>query len=184
MSLAHLRPARRTTARSAALATLPALLLALTACSGSDDGDDADDKDSSSDDDAPAGLSFEAIEELTPTDRWADSNPDCPMAQWDENPTGVDEELLPKVTFFRQLDCYVDQDQIDVGFPELIQVGIYVEFADEESAAQYVEDEAYFSDAVVDGSKVVTFATSFDTDIADEAAELCDCDVREGESTD
>lgn len=179
MSLRSLPSARRTTPRAIAVVALPALLLSVSACGGSDDSTAGD---GASSDAPPPGLSFEGIQALTPTDRWAD-NPDCPIGQWDENPTGVSDELLPKVTFFRQLDCYVDQDQIDVGFPELIQAGIYVEFSDEAAATQYADEAYSTSDVIVDGSKVFTIGAAFDPDLAGEVAELCDCDIQEGDES-
>lgn len=125
------------------------------------------------------GLSFEAVEELTPDVGYIGHEKEgrCQIVEWSENSTGITpEELRDKSTFFRQMDCYKD----DSGFPEMVQVGIYAEFTDEESVATYVDSANTFQrQFIVDGTTVFIVVPGFDADFAENVRQLCDCELNE-----
>ena len=138
-----------------------------------------DDASSAAEEPAVDGLDFTAIEEMTPEagfvgdDEFEDG---CVIAYWSENDTGVHpEEMRKDSTFFRQLDCYPDES----GFPELIQVGIYAEFVDGETATAYVEHglNARNMEVFVADEKVFMIRTDFDPALTESAQQLCDCQV-------
>lgn len=131
------------------------LLLASTACSSDDGGDGsggsgggtdaaAADPTSAPTSSAPtsvaadpaARLDFAVVESAT-ADLTSD-NPSCAILKWSPNETGAPEQVD-----FRQLDCYGDQDAVDVGLPALLQTIIWVELPSAEAARAYAQDNLY-----------------------------------------
>lgn len=117
-----------------------ALALSLTACGGDDEP--ADESPPAAEDDSPSEstsgvLDFATVESLTAPRFTSDKN--CPIGVWSENSTGVPDEFADAATFFRQFDCYKNEDQVAVGFPERGQQSIYVEFEDAATAEAYAD---------------------------------------------
>ena len=118
-------------------------------------------------------LSFDAVADITPPDRFSE-NVRCGHAVWVESPTGVAADLRGEVSFFRQLDCYVDATP--TRFPELVHVAVYVEFDDESSADDYAAATGAFRATMVSGATVITVNPAFDSDYTADLAELCGCE--------
>ncbi|GAA3528719.1 hypothetical protein [Nocardioides daeguensis] len=132
------------------------LLLATTAC-GSDDGGakaaEPDPAPTSAATSAPtsdvtgaptsagladpdARLDFAVVE--TATADLTSDNPSCAVVKWSPNETGA-----PSQVDFRQLDCYGDQDAVDIGLPALLQTIIWVEMPSADEARAYAQDNLY-----------------------------------------
>ncbi len=143
--------------RPAALLAGALLLLPTTTACGSDGGDDPSASDQTSapgstppapepdPSETPAGggpadpdqrLDFAAVE--TATADLTSDNPSCAIVRWSPNETGVSGQVD-----FRQLDCYGDQDAVDVGLPALLQTVIWVEMPSADAARKYAQDNLY-----------------------------------------
>lgn len=103
-------------------------------------------------------LDFAQVEQATaPAFR---QDPLCRSGEWSENSTGVDEDFRPSVTFFRQFDCY--QDDQRGGIPDRVQQSIYVEFSDPAVAEAYADSEGVLYAGLRDGPRVVVAGTGLD----------------------
>lgn len=174
MSLSPRRPRRRPATRLAALAALPALLLVLSACGGSDDADDKD-SDTPDGDAAPAGLSFAAVEDVVASE--AAPSDTCAEHRWtDVVPATA--SVFADATSSQELGCWATSEDVSASIPGEVY---YAEFADEATATAFLADNFQFSyDKVQDGAAVVLVNIVELPDLADEIADLCDCDVTEG----
>lgn len=130
------------------------LLLATTACSSSSDADGGDPDAAASQTpsgpgssapastpasvaaDPAARLDFAVVEAAT-ADLGSD-DPSCAILEWSPNQTGA-----PGQVDFRQLDCYGDQDAVDVGLPALLQTIVWVELPSADAARTYAQDNLY-----------------------------------------
>jgi hypothetical protein len=140
---------------AALLAGALLLLPATTACSPDGDGPTASDETSAPESTPPAPepdpavtpagngpadpdkrLDFTVVESAT-ADLTSD-NPSCAVVRWSPNETGVSGQVD-----FRQLDCYGDQDAVDIGLPALLQTIIWVEMPSADQARSYAQDNLY-----------------------------------------
>lgn len=155
------------------LPALAALLLALTACGGSDDNGDNDDGGGEPD----AHLTFEAVEDLVASKVSPDDS--CAAHKWtDVNPTLA--PLFSEATTSHELGCWAAESDVSASVPAEV---LYAEFADEPAATSFVEANFAFSyDVVQDGATLALVSIVDLPDLAQDIAELCDCEVQEGKT--
>lgn len=133
-----------------------ALVMGLSACTGNSPGGQATPAPAATEAPSSGGsLEFATVEELTAPRFQADAV--CRYGEWHENSTGVNDEYLGAVSFFRQFDCYESEEDAQGGFsiPDRVQQSIFVEFKDEATARKYAEDEGENYSALIAGTKVV-----------------------------
>jgi hypothetical protein len=117
---------------------LAAAVLSAAALAGCGDGDDEAATTASAPPkptvvaDRPRHPTFEEVERASIPIFQRD--PECPIAEWHENSTGLDAKYRKSVAFFRQLDCLKAEGSI----PDKIQQSLYVQFRDRRSLERYL----------------------------------------------
>lgn len=169
-----------------------AVALVLAGCGGDDVTDDASEssttetatdttvpEEEEEDAVAPGPLDFAVVESLTPESGYVGHEKEdrCSTVKWAENSTGIQpEELRDKSTFFRQMDCYIDDSFI----PTIVQAAVFAEFSDEESVAAFVDGPMGIGrQIIISGTTVFMAYPEFAADFAENVRESCGCELVE-----